>query len=394
MAEHKHIAIIEGLRGLAALIVLALHCATELRYDAILPHGALSVDFFFVISGFVVVHAYESDIKNGWRLWSFVKVRLIRLYPMILLGLFFGVIVYLAKEFGSHAAVPWARVVPNILLSIALVPSPILFDENWEFIFPFNGVTWSLFFEIAINIIYAIIITKISTKNIVYIVIIGAILVIVQCYYLGSISGGMNFDYANVNISGSSNKLYFEYDSNLFGKIPLPVFIVFGMGRTIFPFFIGVLLHRVRNTIKKIPRVSILFPSALLLAVFVCHFPVQTWIYESISVIFLLPSALALAINAENEGVMAKLYLWLGKISYPLYLVHYPIVRMFGHYQRSLGLHGARLLETAILEAVICVTVAHIVTVLYDEPVRAWLTSRFLSGRHSMVAGMRSESSL
>lgn len=394
MVERKHIVTIEGLRGLSALIVLALHCATELGYDALLPHGALSVDFFFIISGFVVAHAYEFNIKSGWPLWYFVRIRLIRLYPMILFGLILGVFVYLAKEFGSHVAVPWGRVVLNILLSVALIPSPIIFDESWEFIFPFNGVTWSLFFEILINTIYAMIIVKISTRTIVFISIVGAVFVIIQCYYLGSISGGMNFDYANSNISGNNNRLYFDYDSSLFGKIPLPAFLVFGTGRAIFPFFIGVLLNRIDGYFQKLQKISTFFPVVLLITVFFCHTSKYIWIYESASVIFLLPSVLILAINTKDDIKFVKLYSWLGKMSYPLYLVHYPIVRTFGHYQRSLDLHGARLLGTVILEVVICVTVAHIVTVLYDEPVREWLTNRFLSRQHSMVAGMKSGSSL
>src|SRR5437879_3798779 len=72
----------------------------EIRYAT--PHAGLAVDFFFLLSGFVIAHAYEKRLLETMSFCSFLVVRLIRLYPLILLGLLCGFFVFVIKQIIAH----------------------------------------------------------------------------------------------------------------------------------------------------------------------------------------------------------------------------------------------------------------------------------------------------
>lgn len=70
--------ILDGLRGVAAMTVVAFHLfetyATS-HFDQIVNHGYLAVDFFFVLSGFVIGYAYDDRWAKGMGVWQFFKRR-------------------------------------------------------------------------------------------------------------------------------------------------------------------------------------------------------------------------------------------------------------------------------------------------------------------------------
>src|SRR6478735_8621078 len=85
----SHFEILDGLRGIAALMVVIFH-VFEAYSDAdptrqIINHGYLAVDFFFLLSGFVIAYAYD-DRWSRMGQWEFYKRRLVRLQPMIIMG--------------------------------------------------------------------------------------------------------------------------------------------------------------------------------------------------------------------------------------------------------------------------------------------------------------------
>jgi len=89
----SHYKILDGLRGVAALMVVIFHTcevyAHGNRFESKLNHSYLAVDFFFLLSGFVVAYAYD-DRWGKMSQWDFYKRRLIRLQPMIILGTVIG----------------------------------------------------------------------------------------------------------------------------------------------------------------------------------------------------------------------------------------------------------------------------------------------------------------
>ncbi len=87
-----HYAILDGLRGVASLVVVAFHlfeAHAASHADQIINHGYLAVDFFFVLSGFVIGYAYD-DRWGRMTYRDFFKRRLIRLHPMVVMGMLIG----------------------------------------------------------------------------------------------------------------------------------------------------------------------------------------------------------------------------------------------------------------------------------------------------------------
>ena len=87
-----HYDILDGLRGIAALTVVWFHIfeafATS-HLDQRINHGYLAVDFFFILSGFVIGYAYDDRWKK-MTVTEFLKRRLIRLHPMVVIGAVIG----------------------------------------------------------------------------------------------------------------------------------------------------------------------------------------------------------------------------------------------------------------------------------------------------------------
>ncbi|MDA4698732.1 acyltransferase, partial [Enterobacter hormaechei] len=86
----KHYEILDGLRGIAAIMVAMLHIleifSGGYHTKLMINHGYLAVDFFFLLSGFVIAHAYD-DRWNKMTIGQFFKRRLIRLHPLIIAGM-------------------------------------------------------------------------------------------------------------------------------------------------------------------------------------------------------------------------------------------------------------------------------------------------------------------
>ena len=92
MSSKPRFEILDGLRGVAAMIVVAFHLFETYSAgpgEQILNHGYLAVDFFFVLSGFVIGYAYDDRWKR-MTTWDFFKRRLVRLQPMVILGTLIG----------------------------------------------------------------------------------------------------------------------------------------------------------------------------------------------------------------------------------------------------------------------------------------------------------------
>ncbi len=166
-----HYDLLDGLRGVAALMVIFYHVfegfATS-PIDQRFNHGYLAVDFFFILSGFVIGFAYDDRWKTK-KTKDIVKRRLIRLHPLVILGAVFGVIAFCLQgcEKWDGTQVPASAVMVAFLIGMFLIPAvPGTGPEvrgNGE-MFPLNGPSWSLFFEYIGNLLYALLIRRMSTR--------------------------------------------------------------------------------------------------------------------------------------------------------------------------------------------------------------------------------------
>ena len=170
LTPKPHYELLDGLRGVAALLVVIYHIFEGLAFaeatDGVgsglittLNHGHIAVDFFFILSGFVISYAYD-DRWNKMSMGEFFKRRLIRLHPMLIMGAVIGAIAFFAvgceRWDGSIAPTSWVMIA--MLLTMCMVPAvpgvPYEVRGNGE-MFPLNGPGWSLFFEYIGNICVA-----------------------------------------------------------------------------------------------------------------------------------------------------------------------------------------------------------------------------------------------
>lgn len=362
-----HYEILNGLRGVAALMVIFYHIFEAFAtspFDQKFNHGYLAVDFFFVLSGFVIAYAYD-DRWDKMSTKDFFKRRLIRLHPLIVIGFIFGAITFLiqgsVKWNGSPT--PLSMVMLATLLSLFLIPAyPGASYEvrgNAE-MFPLNGPTWSLFFEYIGNILYAVMLRRINTKALATLVLVSGVGL---AYF--SISGMSGYGHLGVGWSLA--------DNNFLG----------GMLRVIFSFSIGQLLSRTFKPIKI--RGAFWFTSLVIVVLLAMPYvtgEATMWIngiYDAVVVIFVFPFLVFLGASGKTtDKFTTKMCKFMGDISYPLYIVHYPFMYLFYAWIWKNGYTFAQTWHVAVLLIISCILLAYLVLKLYDIPVRRYLTKKFM----------------
>jgi len=196
--------ILDGLRGVAAILVIIFHFFELYSFgnpsEQIINHGYLAVDFFYVLSGFILGYAYD-DRWNRMSLWDFYKRRLIRLHPMVIAGSLIGACYYFLGE-GSNCpnieSVKPYYFFLTIVMNLLMIPTPVEMDiRGWGETNSFNGPNWTLSYEYLINILYSLVIRRLHT------IIIG-ILALLSSLLLVNLA--LNFDIFKVMQERESNK--------------------------------------------------------------------------------------------------------------------------------------------------------------------------------------------
>ncbi len=368
----QHFEVLDGLRGVAAMMVVLFHtCETWNGGDhrrQIINHGYLAVDFFFLLSGFVIAYAYDDrwdgvNGRPGMTLWDFFKRRIIRLQPMVLAGTVLGALLFYRSAspviFPLVAITPVWRLVLVALIGCTVLPITVGMDiRGWQEMQPLAGTAWSLFFEYLANIAYALGLRKASNR------VLGVLAVIAGAgltqYLLttprGDITGGWTLNRLELKI---------------------------GFLRLCYPFLAGMLLQRMHRRIHvrhNFVWCSLLLILTLVLPRFGMH---ETgWrngLYEAAVILVVFPVIVAMGAGEQIRGRLATgVCRFLGGISYPLYITHYSLIYIYtakvydGKLTPAQGvLWGAVLFVAAVAIAYACLK-------LYDEPVRRWLNRRFL----------------
>lgn len=362
-----HYPILDGLRGVASIIVIFFHVfeahALGDKYKQIINHGYLAVDFFFLLSGFVVAYAYD-DRWASLTQWEFYKRRLIRLQPMVIMGSVIGAImVYFQHNNTIFPTLESASIGTVLLLMIigaTLLPVPISMDiRGWQEMHPLNGPAWSLFYEYIANILYAIGIRRFSKTLLGFFVTIAALIMIAYLLFgtQGDLIGGWSL---------TKEQLFV------------------GFTRLLYPFFAGVLLARMGKLIK----IKNAFWWSSLLIVIVLSIPrigdaQHVWmngIYDAICVIILFPIIVSIGaggiLETKKANSIAK---FIGDLSYPLYITHYPIMYAYTAWVFNNNLVMSPIaLIVGVCVVLLCIIVAYACLKLYDEPVRKWLQKKYL----------------
>lgn len=360
---------LDGLRGVAALVVICYHIfegfATS-SVDQIVNHGYLAVDFFFMLSGFVIGHAYDGRwTGNKLKVKGFFRRRLIRLHPMLIMGVILGLIAFAIQGFVQWDGTPVSRywVWIATLLTILFIPAyPGAGYEvrgNGE-MFPLNGPAWSLFFEYIGNILYALILRKLSTRVLGIVVVFSAVglTLFATCNLSGGYSLGVGWSLGEWNFLGGMLRLGFGFSAGLM------------MAR----------LYRPRH----IPGAFWICTGliVLLLSVpFVGDFDGGTgWmngVYDAACVVLVFPLLLYIGASGrpENRG-LERGYDFLGRLSYPLYIVHYPLMYLFYAWVWGETLAFGDAWPVALAVVGVSILVAWLCLKFYDEPLRRRLSRK------------------
>lgn len=291
--------VLDGWRGIAAVMVALFHLIinTHLRNAGIVANAGAFVDFFFVLSGFVITHAYMDELQNGMPLGVFVVRRLGRLWPLHMAIL----AVLVLREIAVFA-----------LSTRGLIPQQPVFSDGtglWQLLsnifflqavgidhtHSWNGPSWSISTEFWTYIIFAVLCILLR-KNVVAAV----------CAAVALISAILVWIYSPTYMATS-----FE----------------FGMLRCLYGFFVGHITYRVwtarRGGITNPVLVEI---ATLLLVVFYVSVtplvPPNAW-----TMIAPLVFAIAVWVFAFEAGPISKLMrnrviLALGAWSYSIYMIH------------------------------------------------------------------------
>jgi len=336
---------LDGLRGIAAISVVVFHSCTMLNIVDVAPHAYLAVDFFFLLSGFVLAAAYDGPLKTGTLSFRrFLGLRLARLYPMIVIGTVFGAIVSCGKLAMTHSLHPvcfgWACLMGLLMIPFASLPAT-------QFIFPLDGALWSLFYELMANIVYGRAARMLRTVCLVLIVIAGA--------------GAALFAAAS---HGSFNV----------GSTPGMVEFLGGAGRVCCSFFGGILLFRFYARLGGFAIPASICTTVLIL-VFAAPVLRNHWVFGAACIGLVFPVILLAGTRVTVTPLSGRIYGFLGDVSYPLYAIHVPVLRIFLYFQYKFALTGIRLAASVIIEVLVSVAVAYGALKLYDEPARRYLRS-------------------
>ena len=335
--------VLDGMRGVAALAVVALHLKDPLGIPEP-PASYLAVDLFFMLSGFVLADAYAERLAGPLGPWGFMKLRLIRLYPLYIAGIVLGAMVGLVdagKPGGwSHAGLAAAFVAAALYLPSTARP------DGWATPMPYtlNMPMWSLFFELVANLVYAFAAPRLTTARLLALTVsLGALYALAAANF-----GTMNLGWRWEGFWG-------------------------GLPRVGFAFCAGVLLHR-------LPPVSLpAWLSPLLLAALGGGLMLGSgafW-YGVLMVFAVFPAMVYL--GAGCRPMLAGVMAFLGAISYAIYALHVPLLALADRITVEMIYQPLEAFAPwagyAVLAAIVLAAwLAHRV---YDEPVRRWLTARF-----------------
>ncbi len=290
---------LDGARGIAAICVMLFHfSANGLSTATLFPNAFAAVDYFFCLSGFVLSFTYDRRLRDGMTAGNFMTRRLVRLYPMYLLGLLLGI----AAEFlVPSTSWGWRQIALAAAMSLFFLPTLSPFGvRNGEltigdYLFPLNAPAWSMFYELVVNWIYGL--ARPSTPAVVVIVVLSFGCLVPSLFYHGLPAGFSISTFAG------------------------------GVPRAFFFFFAGVLVFRLwrRFPLRLPAAVAAIFPILSLAAVVaICALPFGPRLY--FASVLVIPALIWAGTIAPATAIERRVCSFLGEVSYPVYAIHAPVM--------------------------------------------------------------------
>jgi peptidoglycan/LPS O-acetylase OafA/YrhL len=369
--------ILDGLRGVAAISVMLYHFAQDAYSYHILANAPFCVDLFFMLSGFVLCHSYKDRLIRGLTATEYIARRVIRLYPMFLISMVIGIPTlgaltalglsgyswnnFLSASIGNLLFVPYLG---NLhIANMASATSPVPHENIVASVFPTNAPAWSLFFEMVASVALLILVT-LNRRALKRTVVLSAALLILVSELSGLDSGHLVL-FAPLGW-GTQN-------------------FIGGFARVLFGFSTGIAIYglhenkekwQYKNLLGKLIKNDFMLYVALLMIVAV---PITAKGVLPIFATF-VAAPLLVCRGAELEATnqtSSKLARLLGWISFPIYCLHFPIGRLVFFLLPDSEHHPY---FAAGIATVATILVAAVTSKFVEEPVRRYLTRKFIEG--------------
>jgi len=335
-ASRKHnFLVLDGLRGVAAITVLIAHATSLILGHAIFERKYMAVQFFFMLSGFVVMCAYERRLKSGMTFGQFCLRRAIRLYPLIIIGTLMGW-VYFSMFDPAFAADP--RRLLAVARSALALPS---YDAGFGFSkFPMNPPEWSLFFELLAYGVFGLVARRATMRAL--IVCAGAGLVL----------------YAITTVRYQHDLMPFKFHA-------LGIWASFA---------IGMLLWRAYQA-QLLQLVAVPFPLLAAVMLLICAIPAGVSGGVNVALVAVVfPAVILFGANCAAPALRQALE-FLGELSYPLYILHWPIMLFT---QRAVG-NTLGPVATVFAACALSLAGSWVIYAALDRPLRNYLNVKFCS---------------
>ncbi len=345
----QHLHALDAIRGVAALVVVCLH---EYEGFAGLPHpftGHLAVDLFFLLSGLVIASAYDRRLATNMSVLSFVQTRLIRLYPLYLVGFLIGLVKVLVQFKVGVNPPPTDGFVMGTLMEAFLLPTPMTIGWRYDTLFFLNPPAWSLFFELLVNILFALCHRWLSKGVLTALLIVCGAALVYVAEQQGSLVVG-NFWHS----------------------------IIWCAPRVLFPFLLGVWIHRHAPPLPALPNGLTWLLCGAVVALLWWHPLGYRQAYELALVMVIFPLIVACGAAIRTSSWTTTFSDLAGRLSYAIYIVHLPLCMLILAICRKVAPTWP---EQAWSGPVTIVGVSLLCLLLdrfYDAPVREWLKQRVL----------------
>jgi len=395
--DQNRYVILDALRAIAGLTIPMFHLFEAFErpgarpIESVCSHGYLAVEFFLLLMGYMLIHAYDHRWREGMGIVDFFKRRLLRLHPLVVSGVILGLVVYFCQPAGVGWISHYFKDLSGCaVLGIGLWAMTMIPVVGFGCLNPFNACSWTLYYEYAGNVFYALGLRKLNKTALFCCAIVA--LFFWTCYVF----------HVNINhLFGTHFAVFDEAAANLRWSIvggwrAEASHVYCGFVRLAFPLFWGMLLARLGWKIR-LPKGALWIAVAVFSAVLCTPYEYRLggeghyWcnsLFELAAVTIIFPSLLLVGVGnavsaASPVGRVSK---FLGELSYPLYMSHYMFMCLWNRWVCTRSLQHSHLTCILILFAaeIALVGVATLVMKFWDEPVRRVLQGR--NGKKGVAA--------
>jgi peptidoglycan/LPS O-acetylase OafA/YrhL len=335
----------DALRCIGVMAVVLYHIGHRFPAAQFATHGHLAIDFFFIMSGFVLAHGYEGKL-GSMSVLRFAQIRLIRLLPLSSLGVLIGT-AYLLLRWKVHPELSDSlpEIITTSALNVVFIPKLWIAAATKSELFPADGILWSISLELLMSLIWASGVYRFRTSALAFITAVGAAVAAFCILQNGEPDIGYNWS------------TYFA-----------------GVGRAVFGYFAGVVIWRLR------PRFTLSWQTHALTAVALAamfSLPLESLAYDIIAITMLLPLLIYILSSTELYSDFPSVRFF-ADLSYPLYMIHLPILMFLSGWVKETGSNSAQASLLAFASIPLVVALCWYAGRAYDVPVRRWLAGSLL----------------